>query len=131
MVVFRKEYGDASLGLAAGFVFIKNKPMNTFIKDNWFKIVAIIILLGALANNPYSYYQLLRWVVMIVAGYTAYVAYNNKKNNWAWVFGIMAVLFNPILPFYLSKDNWQLIDIIAAIIFLASIFNKKKIEENN
>jgi len=30
MVVFRKEYGDASLGLAAGFVFIKNKSMNNF-----------------------------------------------------------------------------------------------------
>ncbi|MFH1968454.1 MAG: DUF6804 family protein [bacterium] len=100
--------------------------MKTFIKDNWFKIVAIILLLWALADNPYSYYQFLRWVVLVIACYTAYVAYNKQKIGWAWTFGIMAVLFNPIFPFYLSRDTWQLIDVAVAIIFFVSFFNKHK-----
>ncbi|MCX6718473.1 MAG: hypothetical protein NTY81_02630 [Candidatus Staskawiczbacteria bacterium] len=98
--------------------------MKNFIKQNWFKIIAIVFLFGALANNPYSYYQLLRWVVMIVAGYTAYNAYKDKKNNEVWIFGIMAVLFNPIIPFYLQKNTWQLIDIVSAILFLIFLFKK-------
>ena len=98
--------------------------MKQFLKNSWYKILAVIILFGALANNPYSYYQFLRWAIVIIAGYTAYIAYNKQKMGWAWTFGIMAILFNPILPFYLSKDTWQLIDVVSAVIFLVSVFGK-------
>ena len=98
--------------------------MKQFLKNNWYKILAVVILFGALANNPYGYYQFLRWAIVLIAGYTAYIAYKNQKIGWAWVFGIMVVLFNPIFPFYLSKDTWQLIDIGSAVLFLVSIFTK-------
>ncbi len=100
--------------------------MKTFIKENWFKILAIILLLGALGNWPYGYYQLLRWAILIIGVYSAYLAYERGKISWAWTFGITAVLFNPILPFYLSKGTWQFIDIIAAIIFLISLFKSQQ-----
>lgn len=99
--------------------------MNQFLKNNWFKILGAVILFIALADNPYGYYQFLRWAVMIIAGYTAYIAYKKQRTGWAWVFGIMAVLFNPIFPFYLSKDTWQLIDIGSAILFFISMFSKQ------
>jgi len=95
-----------------------------WLKQNWFKILAILFLLGALGNWPYSYYQLLRWVILGAGAYGAYLAYNNHKNLWAWIFGIIAILFNPIIPSYLSRDTWQPIDIIVAIIFFISLFNK-------
>jgi len=98
--------------------------MKQFVEDNWFKILGAIILLIALADNPYSYYQFLRWAIVIIAGYTAYTAYNTRKTGWAWVFGVMAILFNPIMPFYFSKDTWQLIDFCSAVIFVVSIFQK-------
>jgi hypothetical protein len=97
----------------------------TFLKDNWFKILATILLLWALTDNPYGYYQFLRWAVLIIAAYSAYIAYNSKKMSWAWTFGITAVLFNPIIPFYFSKETWQIIDVFVAIIFSISIFNKQ------
>ena len=53
--------------------------MKQFIKDNWYKILAMVLLFGALLNNPYGYYQFLRWAIVIIAGYTAYVAYNKQK----------------------------------------------------
>ncbi|MBU1102753.1 hypothetical protein KJ853_03825 [Patescibacteria group bacterium] len=105
--------------------------MKNFLKDNWFKIVAILFLLGTLADNPYSYYQFLRWVILIVAGYSAYKAYSIKANSWAWIFGIVAVLFNPIIPFYFSRSTWQVIDIAVAIIFFVSLFKTKKLEKSN
>lgn len=98
--------------------------MNTFIKNNWYKILAVILLFWAIGDHPYGYYQFLRWAIMIIGAYSAYLSYENKNIVWAWIFGIMAILFNPIIPFYLSKEMWQLIDWASAIVFLVSIFKK-------
>jgi hypothetical protein len=98
-------------------------------KNNWFKILAVVFLLGALESWPYSYYQFLRWAILVIGAYTAYISYQQQKMAWAWIFGIIAVLFNPIIPFYLSKDTWQSIDVIVAIVFFISLFYKNKIED--
>ncbi|MFA5232157.1 MAG: DUF6804 family protein [Candidatus Paceibacterota bacterium] len=92
------------------------------VKENWFKIIAIILLLWALTDNPYGYYQFLRWIIMVAAGWSLYLAYESKKIVWIWIFGIMAILFNPIYPFYLSKNTWQYIDVISAFLFFISLF---------
>lgn len=96
--------------------------MKNWLKENWFKLLAILFLLGALGDWPYGYYQFLRWIITFIGAYTAYIAYNNKQNGWAWIFGIIAILFNPILPFYLSKGTWQFIDVVVAIVFFVSFF---------
>jgi arginine exporter protein ArgO len=101
--------------------------MKTFLKQNWFKILAIVFLLGAVGNWPYGYYQLLRWAILIIGAYSVYLAYEIRKISWAWIFGIIAVLFNPIIPITFSKDIWQIIDIIVAIIFFISLFAKNKL----
>ena len=99
--------------------------MKNFLKNNWFKILAIGILIGALWNHPYGYYQLLRWVVMIVGAYSAYSVYEDKNNTWAWIFGAIAVLFNPIIPFTFAKETWQVIDIATAIVIFINVIKKK------
>ncbi|MDQ3089791.1 MAG: hypothetical protein M3Q24_01385 [bacterium] len=90
-------------------------------KNNWFKILAIIFLLLALGMHPYGFYQLLRWVITATALHSAYLAYLAKKNLWMWVFGIMAVLFNPIAPFYLDRSTWCLLDVLGALVFIISL----------
>lgn len=89
------------------------------------KIIAVIMLFWALADNPYGYYQILRWVICGLSGYLVYLAYNEKKNVWVWIFGILTVLFNPILPIYLDRDTWSIIDVITAVIIFISIFKMK------
>ncbi|GMX57831.1 MAG: hypothetical protein YFSK_1610 [Candidatus Yanofskyibacterium parasiticum] len=105
--------------------------MKNFIANNWFKILAGLILLGGLANNPYSYYTFLRWAVMIAAAYSAYQSYEGGKSGWTWIMGIIAILFNPIAPFYMNRDTWQLIDLVVAVIFFASAFQKKPNENKH
>jgi hypothetical protein len=80
------------------------------------------MLISALDRHPYSYYTLLRWVVCGVAAYVTYVAFQTEKAPGAWLFGIMALLFNPIIPVHLSRATWQPIDVLSAIIFIASVF---------
>ncbi len=88
-----------------------------------FLLIAIGMLVLAVPPIwPYGYYTLLRIVVCGVAVYATYVGYNVGLRIFlvSWIF--IALLFNPIIPIYLTKEIWVLIDIIVAIIFLVSIF---------
>jgi len=100
--------------------------MKKWFKNNWFRIVAVVFLFGALNSFPYAYYQVLRWIVCASSIYLAYFYHESNKAIWTWVFGIIAILFNPILPIYFTKEIWQPIDVIVAIIFFISLFVKFK-----
>jgi hypothetical protein len=82
------------------------------------EIIAIIVLIGAFADNPYGYYQILRWIVAGICGYIAYTSYKEKKEVWAWIMGVTAILYNPVAPIYLDRSTWEIVDILV-IIFLA------------
>jgi len=99
--------------------------MKNFLKENWFIFVAALFLIGALGGWPYSYFQLMRWIVCGVGAYSAYTSYESGRTGWAWVFGIIAVLFNPIAPFYMQRDTWEMLDLAAAVPFLIFPFTKK------
>lgn len=89
-------------------------------------IIAASMLLGALAPWPYGYYQLLRFVVCGVAVYLVYTAYNWQKMWAVWLFGFIAVLFNPLIPIHLSRELWPPIDIICALLFAVITFILRK-----
>jgi len=92
-------------------------------------IIAALILLGALAPWPYAYYQLLRFVTCGVAVYVAFTAYKWQKMWAVWMFGFVVLLFNPLIPIHLSRELWQPIDVICAILFVVMAFVLKKTEE--
>ena len=84
-------------------------------------VVAAIMLLLALVPWPYGYYQFLRWVVCGAAAFVAYKAYEWKRIWAVWAFGVVALVFNPVIPFHLSREVWQLIDLGTAVIFVVGI----------
>lgn len=92
------------------------------------RIVAAGLLIWALDRHPYGYFTLLRWVTCAVAAFTAVQIHtiDEKQKIWLWVFGIIAILFNPIIPVHLSRDIWGPIDLVTAGIMLASILKFRK-----
>lgn len=92
-------------------------------------IIAALMLLGALVPWPYGYYQLLRFVVCGVSVYIAFIAYNWEKRWATWLFGFIALLFNPLIPIHLSREIWQPINVICALLFFAVAFILKKPEK--
>lgn len=94
-------------------------------------IIATIILLGALADWPYGYYQLLRLVTCGIAIYIAYTAYAWKKIWVVWLFGFIALLFNPLIPIHLSRELWQPINVICALLFAVVAFALQKPNKDN
>ena len=101
------------------------KLLSDEMKKYWYLLAVGIFLLGAMGDWPYTYYQLLRWVVCGVGAYSAYIAYESGRTGWAGVFAVIAVLFNPIVPFYMQKEAWQALDLAAAVPFLVYPFTKK------
>ena len=87
--------------------------------------ISVFMLLLAIPKLPYGYYILLRWVVTISALFSGWVAYDFEDKFWVFVMGGIAILFNPIIPVYLTKDIWVVIDIVVAILCLVSIFTIK------
>lgn len=79
------------------------------------------MLFLALFHWPYGYYQILRWVVCGVCGWSAFVAVNVNRRGWAWGMGTIAVLFNPIVPIYLTREIWSVIDLTVGITLLVSL----------
>ena len=92
---------------------------NRFIK--YFVILSIFMLFGAIAEWPYGYYTLLRWITCIASILVAFQAFE-KNIDWAKVvFIVIAILFNPLAPIYLSRSTWIPLDIITAILFIFAI----------
>ena len=86
------------------------------------RVVASALLFWALSRHPYGYYTLLRWVVCAVAAYSAYLSTTVNRIPWAWVFGLVALLFNPLVPARIDRATWAYIDVAVGILFLASVF---------
>ena len=80
---------------------------------------AAMLFVGA-APLPYGYYTLLRLVACGVFAFAAVVTADRKHKVLPWVFGLTALLFNPIVKVHLPKELWALVDIAAAILLLAT-----------
>ncbi len=74
------------------------------------RLVAAASLMLATASLPYRYYTLMRWLVCIVAGYGAVRSNEQGARGWTWVFGGVAVIFNPIAPLGFNRADWAVID---------------------
>ena len=77
------------------------------------------MMLLCLAPMPYGYFQLVRFVAMIVFGLMAYRYYQNQKMVATWVFGALALLFQPIYKIALGRVVWNVVDVIVALLLIA------------
>lgn len=90
-------------------------------------LIVPILLLIALFDMPSFYYTLLRIIVTGVSGFIIYrnPPYDNKPFLLI-LFGIIAILFNPLIPVYLTKEIWRPINIMTAACFLSYFVHKIK-----
>lgn len=95
-------------------------------KKNIITLIAAAFLFLALFDGwPYGFFTLLRFVVFAATAYVAWMAYEQQKVKWVWVFGFLAVLFNPFFPIYLNRDLWSIIDFVTGVFLIISVFTLK------
>ena len=82
---------------------------------NIFWIAPIVIM-------AIGFYSLSRIEVCACSVYFAFQLFKKEDMTFVWVFGFLAVLYNPIIPVHLyDKEIWIVINIVTGIIF----FGKK------
>ena len=89
-------------------------------------IAAAMLVFAAAEKQPDSFYTLLRWICCTVFAYSAVVSFQMKRLLWLCIFGVLAVLFNPIFPLGLDRNSWIVADglSIGAMITAAFVFWK-------
>jgi hypothetical protein len=96
-------------------------------KRNWLPqvIVGGMLLWALYPGNPSGYYTLLHWVCCGILIYQASRAVSQKRQIWVWIFGITALVYNPIFRLHFHRELWFGINIITAGIVVVSIFSLK------
>ena len=92
----------------------------------YFKIVFAFLCLLCLLDMPYGFYQLFRVLAMGGFFYLAYLEQN--KQGWPIVWIVSGLLAQPFIKVALGRDIWNLVDVIWAILLIASYLanvNKK------
>ena len=69
-------------------------------------VAAGLLVSAAVERHPYSFYTLLRWICCPVFAYSAFAAHEKNRLPWAWIFGVLAVLYNPIFRVHLDRSAW-------------------------
>jgi len=88
-------------------------------KPLWAFIPAILLML-AMGAMPDAYYQ---FAHIVVCGCALMMLGNNYRdfhrlNIWGYCFILIAVLFNPIMPYHFDRIMWVCMDMISASCFI-------------
>jgi hypothetical protein len=97
---------------------------------NGIKIFLPILFFICLADMPYGYFQLVRFVAVIGFAILAYDAYEGKRPNEVIIYIALGVLFQPLLKIGLGRTIWNIVDVIVGIGLLLSILIKPKLNPN-
>ena len=88
-----------------------------------FSIVCTVLLFAAVFKLPIGYFTFLRIVITLGALLIVFNEYKNQATFWVILFGLVAILFNPVIPIYLYKKSlWFPIDIVVGVLFLVKAF---------
>lgn len=85
-------------------------------------ISVMLLFLAMIEGLPYGFFTLLRLVVFGTTVYLSWLAYKSERHAWIWLFGFIALVFNPLLPLYLCRDLWVVADFLVAVFLIVSIF---------
>ncbi len=91
------------------------------------KILLAMLLLICLANMPYGYYQLVRFLAMVGFGVMAYRANQKGILTMTVTYIILTILFQPIFKIALGRFLWNVVDVIVAIGLIISIYINPRI----
>ena len=90
------------------------------------KLIVAILLILCLANMPYGFYTLVRFVAAFA--FASYDYFKAGKDGLGFTFAALAVLFQPFIKIALGRFIWNIVDVIVAVglVYLVVMAFKKK-----
>ncbi|MBT2551912.1 DUF6804 family protein [Arthrobacter sp. ISL-5] len=79
--------------------------------------IGAVFLLMAGMGAQYEFYVVMRWAVTGMAIWMCVVASALKRTPWVVVFVAIALLFNPLIPVYATREFWVPFDFAGFVLF--------------
>ena len=79
------------------------------------KTILGIVLIGCVLPMPYSYFEFVRFVALVVFAILAYEANVEGKRREMFLFLALALMFQPFIKLAFGRVLWNIIDVIVAI----------------
>lgn len=89
-------------------------------------IIMASMLIACLLDMPYGYYQIVRFISMVVFAYLAYEYYKLNNVVISYMFVALALLFQPFMKVSLGRTIWNIVDVVVAIMLFGLLFLKEK-----
>ena len=90
-----------------------------------------ILFFLCLADMPYGYYQLVRFLALVGFLVLAYSSFINNRIEIAILYVVLAILFQPFFKVVLGREIWNLVDIIVGCWLLIDVFLSIISSKNN
>ena len=82
-------------------------------------LAALMLCFAVFPALPYAFYLLLKWVVCGAAVYGVLNFRDEPRlGRHVWPLGVLALIFNPLVPVPLTPLVWLILDLGAAVYFL-------------
>lgn len=101
-------------------------PKKHYRMEKIIKIGLAVLMFGCLLDMPYGYYQLVRFIALIGFGVLAYQANQQSRQTEMFIFGALALLFQPFFKIALGRELWNIVDVILGVGLLVSLAKNNK-----
>lgn len=90
------------------------------------KIGLAVLMFGCLLEMPFGYYQLVRFIALIGFSILVYQANQQNRQTEMFIYGVLALLFQPFFKIALGRELWNIVDVIVGIGLLISFAKHNK-----
>lgn len=90
------------------------------------KVILGVFFMLCLLDMPYGYYQVVRFIGMVVFCWLAYIDSDRKDKSLMIVWIASALLINPFIKVALGRTIWNVTDVIWTVILLVTIWTDIK-----
>lgn len=101
-------------------------PKKHYRMEKIIKIGLAVLMFGCLLDMPYGYYQLVRFIALIGFGVLAYQANQQSRQTEMFIYGALALLFQPFFKIALGRELWNIVDVIVGVGLLVSLSKNNK-----
>ena len=84
--------------------------------NNILWLVAVAVAVALIPSLPYGYYSVMRWLVCASCAWLALTSYRNGQEAWAWGWGVIAGIYNPIFPVHANREIWSIINVVTIVV---------------
>lgn len=91
-------------------------------------LVPIALLLIALLDMPYGYYQLLRVCIFCTSAYIAVQQNDSNEKFWMWGFVACALIYNPVIKLSLGREIWPFVNVATVGLYFSHMVAERRMK---